>query len=127
MLPCLAGAALAIALAIAGCGPGPGESIAAAVRAADLPFVDRVEVSPKNPFEGKDFEDVDVYLSDSATSNDVRQVWCEVILPAGPDGLGQGQVRMYRGTVTHPNGAQSGRERLDIPACPAGTPSASPG
>ena len=115
----------AVALAVAGCGPGPGESIAAAVRAAQLPYVDRVEVSLKNPFEGKDYEDVTVYLTDSATDDEVRQVWCEAILPARPDSLGQGQVRMYRGTVTYPNGAQSGRERLDIPACTGATAPAS--
>jgi hypothetical protein len=127
MLPGSAGAALAVALAVAGCGVGPGESIAAAVRAADLPFVNHVEVSPQNPFQGRYHENVTVYLTGSATSDEVRQVWCEVILPAGPDSLGQGQVRMYRGTIYYANGAQLGAEQLDIPACPGVPPSASPG
>ena len=115
-----------MAVVAVGCQAGPGESIAAAVEAAHLPYVDRVEVSPKNPFQGKDHEDVFVYLAASATDDEVRHVWCDVILPAGPDSLGGGRVVMYLGTVTYSNGVQSGGERLDIPTCPGGTPSGSP-
>jgi hypothetical protein len=118
---------VAVALAIAGCSPGPGESIAAAVRAANLPFVDRVLVSPKNPLEGKDQEDVYVYLTDSATDDEVRQVWCNVMLPAGPDRLSPGGVILEKGFTFHPEGSVSGGQRVAVPACPAGTPSASLG
>jgi len=126
MLPGLAGAALAVALAVAGCA-GPADSIAAAVRAAHLPFVDRVLVSPKNPFEGKDQEDLHVYLTDGVTDDEVRHLWCDVILPAGPDRLSPGGVHLSKGARPGPGGGEIGTTAVDVPACPAGTPSASPG
>jgi hypothetical protein len=123
--PALAASACCAALLTAGCA-GPADSIASAVYDAKLPYVDRVEVSPKNPLQGKDYEDVFVYLAEDATDDQVAHLWCDVVLPARPDRLGQGRVRLEAGFTQHPDGSVSGGRDVDVPSCPA-VPSASRG
>jgi hypothetical protein len=125
-VPALAAAACCAALLATGCS-GPADSIAAAVYDAKLPYVHLVDVSPKNPFEGKDYEDVYIYLSADVTDEQVAHLWCDVVLPAGPDRLSPGSVHLWRGEHTAMNGAVSGVDRLDIPTCQASSPHASPG
>jgi hypothetical protein len=115
--------ALLVALVAVGCLPGPGQGIVDRIRAANSPMVKEVVLSPVNPWEGKDYEDIILYLVNDVTDEAAFDLWCTVIVPAGADRLGpKGEVRMYKGIVKWPGGGISGGIRVlkDAPTCGPG-------
>ena len=121
-------ATLAMAAVLAGgCGGGKGgEAIAAQIRAADLPYVELVAVSPVNPLGAKYYDDVWVHLTGDVTDAQVQDLWCTVVLPANPDQLSPGAVHLDKGVVFPSAGGEIGGIPVDIPTCPGATPSAPP-
>jgi hypothetical protein len=124
----ITGAICALGVLTAGCLPGPGQGLADHVRAADLPYVDEVQVSPKNPWGGKDYDDVFVYLLADVTDAQVIELYCNVVTPAGAAQLRPGEFSMYKGVTWSPDKSAaptygsargiSGGTKVDLPACP---------
>lgn len=124
----IGGVICVLGLVAAGCLPGPGQGLADKIRGAALPFIDDVQVSPKNPWGGKDYDDVTVYLLAGATDTQVIELYCTVVTPAGADQLKPGQFSMYKGVTWWPDKSAaptygsargvSGGIKVDIPPCP---------
>ena len=124
----IAGATCVLGLFTAGCLPGPGTGLADQVRAANLSYVDEVQVSPKNPWGGKDYDDVVVYLLAGVTDAQVVELYCNVVTPAGAAQLRPGEFSMYKGVTWWPDKSAaptygsargiSGGTKVDLPACP---------
>jgi hypothetical protein len=123
----LVAAAGVLALGIAGCAD-QGEAVAAEIRAANSPYVVRVDVSPANPvFGGKDWEDVFVYLTGDVTDGQALDLWCSVILPSGGGRLGDVRVQLRKNAVLDANDGRAFGEPVfgsETPACPTGPSSA---
>jgi hypothetical protein len=122
------GAICVLGLLAAGCLPGPGPGLADQIRAANLPFVDEVILSPKNPWGGKDYESVGVYLLADVTEAQVIELYCTVVTPAGAAQLRSGEFYMYKGVTWGPDKSAaptygsarsiSGGAKVEIPICP---------
>ncbi len=110
---------------VAGCVAGHGNEIADQIRAAHSPIVEEVVLSPINPFEGKDYDDVTVYLVAGTTDAQVQALWCDVVVPARPERLGKGELWFDIGVTRWPEPgglyAISGGRLVwarDLPGCP---------
>jgi hypothetical protein len=106
---------------VAGCASGHGAEIADHVRAANSPIVEAVTVSPINPWGGKHSDDIYVYLSAKVTDAEVQALWCDVVVPARPERLGNGRVVFAIGVTRLASGSLSGGRYVfaeELPACP---------
>jgi hypothetical protein len=65
---------------VAACGRG--QDVADRIASSGSPLIERVEMLPANPFEGKP-DEVYVYLVPEATTEQGAEFWCEVVVPAG--------------------------------------------
>ena len=114
--------ALPVAALLAGCA-GPGQDIANRIRDANLPYVERVIVSPVNPLQGKNHDDVGVFLAKDVTDGQVRDMWCTVVMPADPSRLSPGAVTLEKGAEFPANGGIIGGTYVDPPPCDGASPS----
>ena len=107
---------LPMAALLAGCA-GPGQDIANTIGDASLPYVERVEVAAVNPMKLIHDDNVVVYLSGDVTDEQVRELWCTVVVAADPSRLGSGRLSLRKGATFGPQGDVTGGSPVSPPPC----------
>ena len=105
---------LLVALLVSACS-GPGAGITDRIRAANSPIIQEVDFSPSN-LAGHP-EEIFVFVISTATDAQVRDVWCNVVVPAGIDQLPPERVGLRRSGTAEPSDVVDGSSNLSKPQC----------
>ena len=70
-------------------------------------------MSSIDPWEGKNCDDVSVYLVASTPDAEVQALWWDVVEPARPERLGTGRLLFWVGVMRWPEGGISGGRGID--------------